>query len=134
MLVIYEIDTGTILQTSRTIPIGGSSAALVPDGAAALETDRQDISGTTHRVNAAGKLIKKPPSRIDSEKKTKDWKRLRKHRSDLLRYNADTLNPMQWEEMTETKRQEWRDYRQSLLDLPQNTQNPNSPVWPEKPE
>lgn len=45
---------------------------------------------------------------------------LRLMRDRLLSREVDPIvsNPLRWESMTEEKKQEWRDYRQSLLDLP----------------
>jgi len=43
------------------------------------------------------------------------------------------MNPMRWELLSEEKKQEWRDYRQALLDIPQQEGFPNEIFWPEVP-
>ena len=45
---------------------------------------------------------------------------LRRIRNSLLITEVDPIvsNPLRWASMTETKQQEWADYRQALLDLP----------------
>ena len=32
---------------------------------------------------------------------------------------VDSMNPMRWETLSENEKQAWRDYRQALLDVPQ---------------
>lgn len=36
--------------------------------------------------------------------------------------------------LSETKKQEWDTYRQTLRDLPANTEDPTNPVWPTPPK
>lgn len=35
--------------------------------------------------------------------------------------------------LTDAQRAAWRDYRQALRDMPENTENPAAPIWPAKP-
>lgn len=35
--------------------------------------------------------------------------------------------------LSEAQQQSWRDYRQALRDLPENTTDPLNPTWPSKP-
>jgi len=58
----------------------------------------------------------------------------RKRRDRLLQTTVDTLNPMRWETLSESKKQEWRVYRQALLDVPQQPEFPTDIVWPTTPE
>lgn len=57
----------------------------------------------------------------------------RRKRDTLLQEVVDKLNPMRWELLTETQKQAWRDYRQALLDVPQQEGFPQEIVWPVAP-
>lgn len=48
-------------------------------------------------------------------------KNIREIRDNLLQNEVDPIvsNPLRWASMTEEKQQEWADYRQALLDLPE---------------
>ena len=56
--------------------------------------------------------------------------RARAHRDSLLKEVVDTMNPMRWEALNEPQKQDWRDYRQALLDVPQQEGFPTNIVWP----
>ena len=43
-------------------------------------------------------------------------------------------NALRWAALTEGQRQAWSDYRQALLDVPQQAGFPHEVVWPTKPE
>lgn len=52
---------------------------------------------------------------------------------------CDKMSPMRWNVLTEEQKQAWADYRQALLDIPQQEGFPwNGDIeavpWPEKPE
>ncbi len=52
---------------------------------------------------------------------------------------CDKVSPMRWNAMTEAQRQAWTDYRQALLDIPQQAGFPwggdvEAVPWPVKPE
>ena len=57
-------------------------------------------------------------------------------RNTLLSENVDLVvsNPLRWASMTTEKQTEYTTYRQALLDLPQNTEDPRSPNLPTPPE
>ncbi len=57
----------------------------------------------------------------------------RAKRNKLLRENVDKLNVFRWEQLTEEDRNLWRQYRQNLLDVPQQEEFPNNIVWPIQP-
>ncbi len=57
----------------------------------------------------------------------------RERRDSLLREIVDAMNPMRWENLTETEKDAWREYRQALLDVPQQPGFPETILWPEKP-
>ncbi len=60
-----------------------------------------------------------------------DWARLRDKRTALLIMSD---RKMLWDSpLTDAKKQEWATYRQSLRDLPANTDDPANPVWPIQP-
>jgi len=56
------------------------------------------------------------------------WRGLRQHRNSLLA-------ECDWTQLAdaEVNKEAWATYRKALRDLPSSTQNPASPVWPEKP-
>jgi hypothetical protein len=58
--------------------------------------------------------------------------RVRTERNGRLAAEVDSLNPIRWESMTEEMRHAWRDYRQLLLDVPQQA-DPFNIDWPAKP-
>jgi hypothetical protein len=66
---------------------------------------------------------------------TLSWAQLRAERDALLRDMVDPIvsNPLRWAGLTLEEQQEYADYRQSLLDLPANTTDPKSPLWPISP-
>lgn len=52
---------------------------------------------------------------------------------------CDKISPMRWNAMTDAQRQAWTDYRQALLDMPQQPGfpwdgDPDKAPWPVKPE
>lgn len=77
---------------------------------------------------------------IDTEKwvwdETISWGALRDIRNTLLKENVDSVvsNPLRWASMTTEKQTEYTSYRQTLLDLPQNTEDPRNPNLPTPPE
>ncbi len=57
--------------------------------------------------------------------------RLRSNRDLLLAQSDWTQSPDS--PLSDTKKQEWATYRQSLRDLPANTTDPSNPTWPTQP-
>lgn len=57
-------------------------------------------------------------------------------REAVLRELVDPIvtNPLRWEELTAEKQQEWRDFRQALLDITDQEGYPHNIVWPTQPE
>ena len=52
---------------------------------------------------------------------------------------CDAVSPMRWNAMTDAQKQAWTDYRQALLDVPQQDGfpwggDPEAAPWPERPE
>jgi len=60
---------------------------------------------------------------------------VRAERDYKLRSHVDEIasNNLRWADLSDAKRQEWTDYRRSLLDLPDQAGFPHSVVWPTKP-
>jgi hypothetical protein len=58
---------------------------------------------------------------------------LRRARAHRLR-QIDRITPMWWESLTAEQQQEVRDYRQALLDVPQQPGFPADVTWPEPPQ
>jgi hypothetical protein len=60
-------------------------------------------------------------------------KEKRQERDELLRKVVDAMNPMRWEALSAAEQQAYRDYRQALLDVPQQEGFPHNIVWPTEP-
>ena len=60
---------------------------------------------------------------------------LRGQRDQKLVEEVDPLvtNPLRWGELTDAKQAEWTQYRTDLLNLPDQSNFPNSVTWPTKP-
>ena len=58
---------------------------------------------------------------------------VREKRNGLLRRHVDIMSGIRWEALPEEKKQEYRDYRQALLDIPQQIGFPDNVIWPIKP-
>jgi len=60
----------------------------------------------------------------------------REARDRILVEEVDPIvsNVLRWNDMTDAKRTEWTNYRQALLDIPQQEGYPNNITWPTKPE
>ena len=54
----------------------------------------------------------------------------------LLRSEVDSIvsNPLRWADLSTEKQNEWAKYRTDLLNVPQQSDFPNSISWPTKPE
>lgn len=80
--------------------------------------------------SGSGWVNPNPPPAITSEVLAHN---ARIKRNNLLRRNVDIFNPLRWETLTAEEKQEWLDYRQDLLDVPQQSGFPDNIVWPTKP-
>lgn len=58
---------------------------------------------------------------------------VRAQRDALLREKCDTINPMRWESMSDVQKAAMTDYRQMLLDVPNQPGFPWNITWPEIP-
>lgn len=55
-------------------------------------------------------------------------------RDELLRNGVDRISPVWWASMTEQEQQAWSQYRQDLLNVPQQQQFPQVIDWPVSPD
>lgn len=131
-LLIYDPQTGQIEQISSPAPKGDIPKEMIPPGMSAIRT-AQDVSGDTHVVRG-GRLRPKPNSDLEAQEIARAWGDLRTKRMARLIREVDAINAVRWSAMTDAERQAWHEYRQALLDLPDNTVDPRNPNWPEKPE
>lgn len=60
-------------------------------------------------------------------------RRVRMTRDRSLAEFVDVINPMRWESMTDEQKQAWRNYRQELLDVPEQESFPWEIEWPVTP-
>lgn len=60
--------------------------------------------------------------------------RCREIRDELLKMHVDILNGPRWVAMTPEKQQEWVQYREDLLNVPQQEGFPTDIIWPTLPE
>lgn len=60
---------------------------------------------------------------------------VREHRDNILRNEVDPMvsNALRWASYTPEQQQAWANYRQALLDIPQQAGFPHDVVWPTKP-
>jgi len=70
--------------------------------------------------------------RADREIKKTD---IRRERDEELAHSVDPIvsNPLRWDSLSTDKQNEWKTYRQALLDLPAQSGFPDSVTWPTKP-
>ena len=61
---------------------------------------------------------------------------IRDTRDLILSVDVDPVasNILRWRELTIEQQQAWADYRQALLDVPQQAGFPDNITWPTKPE
>jgi hypothetical protein len=57
----------------------------------------------------------------------------RTKRNNLLKQTVDSINPLRWESMSQEQKEAWLEYRQALLDIPQQEEFPRNIIWPVKP-
>lgn len=62
-------------------------------------------------------------------------KNVRLERNSRLKYEVDPIagNALRWAALTTEQQQTWADYRQALLDVPQQPGFPHDVAWPVKP-
>ena len=68
--------------------------------------------------------------KTEIEKNNDLWVNLRLSRDVLLRQSDKFVFADMWEKYTEEQKNSWRQYRQMLRDLPQNTDITKNVIWP----
>lgn len=58
---------------------------------------------------------------------------VRKQRDTLLNSSVDTINAIRYNAMKEKDKKAWEEYRQALLNVPQQEGFPNNIIWPTPP-
>lgn len=122
-----HIDEDTVFPPSRQIIIGG------PDG---IVPER-----FYHDGNGFVPIPEKPGDEYVLDRAAKQWQiddelaatQARAKRDRLLAVSIDTMNPMRWETLTDFQKRAWRNYRQALLEVPQQPGFPRTITWPEIP-
>lgn len=57
--------------------------------------------------------------------------KVRAERNAKLADTVDKINPLRWESMTDSQKENWRVYRKFLLDVPEQIGFPDNVIWPE---
>ena len=75
-----------------------------------------------------------PPT--DDEIDKQKAQEVRDARNSILTFEVDPIvsNPLRWADMTESKQEEWKKYRQDLLDITKQPKFPKVVTFPKKPE
>ena len=55
---------------------------------------------------------------------------IRLERDRILKQRLDCINSVRWHTMTDSEKTEWVEYRQALLDLPDQEGFPETVTWP----
>ncbi len=100
----------------------------VPDNS--IELSEEQYEEITGALREGKKIIETSDGYSILDKPIEDfWIDLRKRRNYLL-FSTD------WTQLQDSpqNKEEWSNYRQQLRDLPQNTENPINPIWPEPPQ
>ena len=71
--------------------------------------------------------------KTDAEIKSDKLIKIKQYRDELLNESDSYVTIDRWEAYSEEQKILWRQYRQSLRDIPQTTNNPDNIVWPIKP-
>ena len=75
-----------------------------------------------------GAVVDIPAADLEQEQLAKAWSDLTLNRNELLQSSDWTQVPD-----APVDKGAWATYRQSLRDLPENTEDPRNPVWPTRP-
>ena len=71
--------------------------------------------------------------KTDAEIKSDKLIKIKQYRNELLNESDSYVTIDRWEAYSDKQKTEWRQYRQSLRDIPQSANNPDNIVWPIKP-
>lgn len=134
ILIIYDLEDGSIQSTMRPAPKGDVPAMLIPEGCGYILRDEEavtDLNADTHRVSADGRIIRKPMGVIEAQAYDAAMREVRRERDHLLSVSDWTQVPDS--PHTPEQRQAWKEYRQALRDLPDEIEDPAAIVWPQLP-
>ena len=115
-----EIKDGIVVNISLSESNIASERGLI------LATDNAEIGGTYNGKTFARKVI--TDNRTDAEKETDE----RSERDALLSQSDWTVMPDS--PLSDSKKTEWKTYRQALRDVPAQSGFPNNITWPTEPE
>jgi hypothetical protein len=97
-----------------------------------------DMTVTEAEWEAAGSLARIIGGEIflgktDAEKRAEKEAEVKALRDRVLLETVDRLNGARWEAMAEGEKAAWREYRQALLDIPEQEGYPFDGEWPVMP-
>jgi hypothetical protein len=72
--------------------------------------------------------------KTDVEKRSEKEAEVKERRDRVLLETVDRVNGIRWEAMSGDEKEKWREYRQALLDIPEQEGYPFEVTWPERPE
>jgi hypothetical protein len=72
--------------------------------------------------------------KTDAEKREEKEAEVKAKRERILLETVDRVNGLWWEAMPEARKEQWREYRQALLDITGQPGYPFEVTWPERPE
>tara|TARA_R100000773_G_C4221176_1_gene120142 strand:+ start:6261 stop:6677 length:417 start_codon:yes stop_codon:yes gene_type:complete len=94
-----------------------------------------DVKKLSDSINLNGdaQAYKAP---TDDEINKQKAQQVRDARNYILTFEVDPIvsNPLRWADMTESKQDEWKKYRQDLLDITKQAKFPKVVTFPKKPE
>ncbi|MEO9629570.1 MAG: tail fiber assembly protein [Sulfitobacter sp.] len=121
--IIYDKASGEIF-TMGTAP--DPTVYPLKDGQAMIVGRLADRK--TQRVSADGRIIKKRAAIIQGADLAEAWRIVRNQRASLLQASDWTQFPD-----TPVDAEAWREYRQALRDITDQTEDPAAIVWPQPP-
>lgn len=123
---IYEPETGNIVGSLMAPDI---SVVSPPEGLMVSE----NVGNPEKDRIVEGKVMRISEKEMKSRDQDAAMRSLREKRSAILLNKIDKVNPVWFNSLSSSEKEELQDYRQALLDLPNTTTNPEEVVWPEPP-
>tara|TARA_R110001592_G_scaffold60358_6_gene183444 strand:- start:1148 stop:1543 length:396 start_codon:yes stop_codon:yes gene_type:complete len=123
-----------VTETSIECEINHLTLGWIPYGIADHETDPYAITlnailKSSMEINNDVKAYSAPSDEVLSLN-------IRAQRDSILGTIVDPVvsNPLRWADMSSEKQEEWRVYRQNLLNIPESSSFPSDVTWPTPPE
>lgn len=130
--VIFYLEDGTIIgQTVCVTELAELQSNPIAFGKLVL--DEEFRGDPTKYFVEDDQLVLKTLTAVEADRMADKVSELRPTRDRLLSQWVDGVTALRLEAMTEEKREEWRAYRQALLDFPETCTDPANPVWPTPP-